>query len=105
MQRLFDYSSQFLKKYLEISDFIFWWHIKDIVNMEYCLKMVPSAYCWVDNKFINITHGVVNFHKYQTITDLFCAIGMKILAVSLKWLETKEKNITFKAFVDKYAIF
>ena len=44
--------------------------------MENCLKMIPSAYCRVDNRFVTVTNGVVKSLKYQTITDWSSAIGM-----------------------------
>ena len=44
--------------------------------MENCLKMIPSAYYWVDNRFVTIAKGVVNSFKYQTIIDWPSAIGM-----------------------------
>ena len=34
------------KKHLEISDFIFFkMYFREVVTMEYCLKMFSSAYC------------------------------------------------------------
>ena len=44
--------------------------------MKNCLKMIPSAYCWVGNRFVTIAKGVVKSLKYQVITDWANAIGM-----------------------------
>ena len=46
------------------------------MTMEKCLKMVPIAYCWVDNRFVTIVKGIVKSLKYQTITDWPCAVGI-----------------------------
>ena len=43
---------------------------------ENCLKMIPSAYCWVDNRFVTVKNGVVKSVKYQAITDWSSVIIM-----------------------------
>ena len=63
--------------------------------MENCLKMIPSAYYWVDNRFVTIAKGVLKSFKYQTIIDWPSAIGW-LLAVRLKWFENKEKPLSLK---------
>ena len=44
--------------------------------MKDCLKMIPSAYCWVDNRFVTVAKGLVKFFKYEAVTEWLCAIGM-----------------------------
>ena len=44
--------------------------------MENCLKMIPSVYCWVDNRFVNIAKGVVKSLKYHQTIDWPSVIGM-----------------------------
>ena len=60
--------------------------------------MISSAYCWVNNRFINI-NVVVKTLKYQTIIDWSSAIGMTTSSC-LTWFENKEKIIV-EAFIDK----
>ena len=40
------------------------------------LKMIPSVYCWVDNRFVNIAKGVVKSLKYHQTIDWPSVIGM-----------------------------
>ena len=61
--------------------------------------MIPNAYCWVNNRFINITNVVVKTLKCQTIFDWSIAIGMTTSSC-LTWFENKEKIIV-EAFIDK----
>ena len=44
--------------------------------MENCSKMIPSACCWVDNRFVTVTNGLVKSLEYQAIIDWSGAIGM-----------------------------
>ena len=37
--------------------------------MENCLKMIPSAYCGVYNRFITVAIGIVKSLIYQIISD------------------------------------
>ena len=44
--------------------------------MVYCLKMISSSYCWVGNRLITVTNGVVESLEDHIIIDWSCAIGI-----------------------------
>ena len=42
------------------------WYIS-VPAMKHCLKMIPSVYCWVADRFIMATNSVLKSLKYHTI--------------------------------------
>ena len=83
-----------MKKYLEISDFIF------VVTYLGCsyetqFKLIPSVYCWVDYRFIIVTNSVIKPLKYQTIAGRSCPNEFDYLSASTvnkkNWTKKKRK--------------